>query len=86
MVKQVHVSNSRGNQQNPIIPKPGNVRWVSASELDLPTEGAVLPVVEHLSKLTLHLWTNPEELVLNNRPGPTPETAMLITDLEFVNL
>ena len=75
---------SRRSPPPPVVPlAPGGVRWLKASELDLPDIGALIPMEKHLSPQTVALWTS-SDLIRHSAPGPTPESAMLVTDDEWV--
>ena len=40
-------------------PQPGELRKLFAHEIDLPLEGATVPIIPYLSKQTLKQWLHP---------------------------
>jgi hypothetical protein len=67
-------------------PKSGDLRWVRASEVDLPESGATVAVEDYLDKRILQQWTDENLLFDSTRPEPAPEPAFLCSDAEWIRL
>ena len=63
-------------------PQPGELRRLFAHEIDLPLEGATVPIIPYLSKKTLEQWLHPTAPDITDKI-PAPDAALLCSEKEW---